>query len=148
MWPNIEYKLVILKKTSDQRFVFVKQLGIDIAKDRKVWRKNTYFYSAADISYTRGRKSFIFKELENGNTILRWGKTDAAVAPTEPGADTFKGLIHQALSSMGGEYGLAMLLIVGIAGVVGGLLLGISPLGDWFTGGGEKAAELVALLVK
>lgn len=134
MWPNIEYKLVLLKKTADKRFVQVKQLGVDIAKNQKLWRKNTYYYTAEDISYSRGRKNFIFKDVDSGNTVFRWGKLDAAVEPTEPGADTFKGLIRQALASMGGEYGLALVIIVGIAGIVGGFLLGASPLGQYFHG--------------
>lgn len=144
MWPNIEYKLVLLK--AGNPYTQVKQIGIDIAESEKVWRKKTYYYTADDISYRRGRKYFIYKDVDSGNTILRWGKRDE-ISPMEPGARTFTGLIKQALSSMGGEYGLAMLLIVGVAGVVGGLLLGISPLGDWFTGGGEKAAEALVLML-
>lgn len=144
MWPNPEYKLILLKKTADKRFVHVKQLGIDIAKNEKQWRKNTYYYNAEDISYSKGRKSFIFKDIDSGNTVFRWGQNSAMAAPTEPGAETFKGLVRMALTSIGGEYGLLVIVLAGVAGVVGGLLLGISPVGNYFRG--NETAKVVMLL--
>lgn len=147
MWPNPAYKMVLLKKTADKRFVQVRMLGIDIAQNSKQWRKNTYYYTAEDISYSRGRKSFIFKDVDSGNTVFRWGQQSAVAAPVEPGAETFKGLVRMALTSVGGEYGLAMILMAGVAGIVGGLLLGISPIGSYFHGN-STAARLVLLLVK
>lgn len=132
MWPNIEYKLVLLKMGNPP--VRIKTLKIDIGETEKTWRKKTYYYTSDDISYRDKRKYLIYKDIDNGNTILRWGKRDAPIDPEEPGSKTFKGLIRQALASMGGEYGLALVLIVGIAGIVGGFLLGASPLGQYFHG--------------
>lgn len=144
MWPNPAYKMVLLKKTADKRFVQVRMLPIDIAKNERQWRKNTYYYTAEDISYSKGRKSFIFKDVDSGNTVFRWGQQSAAAAPIEPGAETFKGLVRMALTSVGGEYGLAMILMAGVAGLVGGLLIGISPLGTYFHG--NETARIVAML--
>lgn len=146
MWPNPEYKLVLLKKTADKRFVHVKQLGIDIAKNEKLWRKQTYYYNAEDISYSKGRKSFIFKDIDSGNTVFRWGQSNAVASPVEPGAETFKGLVRMALTSIGGEYGLVLVVMAGIAGIVGGLLLGISPVGNYFRGNQTAAAVAATLL--
>lgn len=143
MWPNPEYKLVLLKKTADKRFVHVKQIGVDIAKNERQWRKNTYYYNAEDISYSKGRKSFIFKDVDSSNTVFRWGQQSAVASPVEPGAETFKGLMRMALTSIGGEYGVLVLVLAGIAGLVGGLLIGISPLGAYFHG--NETARIVAI---
>lgn len=133
-----KYKLWLLKKTLDG-YTVVKRKGFS-PDDRivKVRGLGQYDLDIEDVSYRKGRTFFLFKDAITGETLTFFKVRTNISDPLE--AETFNatGLVKMALSQVAGDYGLMMMIVVGVMGLFGGIILGQFLPGIFGGGGGSK----------
>lgn len=92
-----------------------------------LYKGKPFKYSLTEISFRKGNKSIIFKDIDNGQTVMKLG-SDNWDCPVDGKFNTTKMLIaKQALNNSNqANYGLLILIIVGVMGLLGGVLLGMN----------------------
>lgn len=131
LFPN-KFKLVLMKKTS-AGLMEAKRLRIDPLKKERDYRKVKYEYDLSEVSHRKGRTYFIYKDMDD-KTTLSFNKLPSGTDADDPDSKMFERLIRIALAAVGQDYGLMMLIIVGVLGLFGGIILG-QLLGPMFGGG-------------
>lgn len=124
-----QYKMVIVKNLGTQEdplYEQIRQLNVDIKKDSKTWKGKTFFYTLKEISYRKGRKHFIYKDIDTGDAVLT-GRAICAVPPDDVDEKNEKALVKAAVKAAESPYGLAMLILALVAGLgIGAVIMVIA----------------------
>lgn len=117
-----KYRLVLLTKTADG-YVFVKQKRVNINKTELNIDGRPFYVDVSASSYVKGRTHYIFMDYTTGSTLNY--NEHGGLLPDEAEGKAADRLTKLAMTAAGSEnFGLIMLIVVAVAGLAVGFLLG------------------------
>lgn len=117
-----KYKLVLLTKTADG-YVYVKQKKVRVGKTELNIDGRPFYVDVSASSYVKGRTHYIYMDYVTGETLNY--REHGGLTPDEAEGKAADRLTKIAMMAAGGEnFGLIMLIVVAVAGLAIGFLLG------------------------
>lgn len=117
-----KYVMCILKKT-EQGYIEVKRKKFEPTDPTVTYEKGTYHVDLDAISYRRRWSNFLYVDYDTGDT-LTFAEIKASAAPKDAETQNLTKLARAALSVVGGDFGLVMLVAMLGVGLAVGFILG------------------------
>lgn len=131
-----KYEIIFVKKLNEGYneigepktvYDYAGKTRINPLLSEKIFKGHPLKYNMTEVSYRKGNKAYIFKDIDNGQTVMKLGSDNWEVPQDSKFNLTKIQLIKEGLNnSSQANYGLLILIIVGVMGLLGGLLLGMN----------------------
>lgn len=120
-----KYRMKLMKKLnegSNQVYDERKTLIIDPVLHEVSYHGHPYSYSLTEISHRKGNKAFIYKDIDDGQTIMKMGSDDWH-KPTDGALEKGKMRLAKAAFNGGTDLNLLYMVLLLVGGVIIGAVL-------------------------
>lgn len=119
-----KYQIVIGNETK-QGFTELKRLRVNLLDQSRGYDGGNYDFTQDSFTHHKGRNHFAYFDKKTAKCIT-YGSIESDVNAEDSDTRNARGLVRTAIQNATSSYGLAMVILAAVAGLGGGLFIGVA----------------------